>query len=79
MMSRLDRADRFLGCLLWKPLTFVLVLATAGCLWAAVVIMRETSGSERWGGFLLAIVGALVFGAFAISASRKRRISEIDP
>lgn len=78
-MSRLDRADRLLGCLLWKPLTFVLVLATAGCLWAAVVIMRETSGPERWGGFLLAIVGALVFGAFAILASRKRRISEIDP
>lgn len=60
-------------------MTFVLVLATAGCLWAAVGIVRDTSGTERWAGFLLAIIGALVFGAGAIIAARKRRISEIDP
>lgn len=78
-MGRLDRADRFLGCLLWKPLTFVLVLATVGCLWAGINILRDTTGAERWAGLALTLVGALMFGAFAVVTARKRRISELDP
>jgi drug/metabolite transporter (DMT)-like permease len=78
-MSRFDRADRALGCILWKPLTFLLVVATAGCVWAALAILRETSSPDRWLGFLLAMVGALVFGAGAFGAARKKRITEIDP
>ena len=77
--GRLDRVDRRLGCFLWKPLTFVLVLATAGCVWAGLAILREASGTERWLGFLLCFVGALVFGAGAFGAARKKRLSEIDP
>lgn len=78
-MSRLDRTDRFLGCLVWKPLTFLLVLATAGCVWAGLTILREAAGNERWAGALLAFVGALVFGAGAFLAARKRRLSDGEP
>ncbi len=78
-MSRLDRADRCLGCLVWKPLTFLLVLATAGCVWAAMMILREVTGMERWAGFLLALVGALVFGAGAFMVARNRRLSDWEP
>lgn len=78
-MSRFDRADRLLGCLIGKPLTFLLVLATAGCVWAGLAILREASGSERWVGFLLAMVAALVFGAGAFLVARKRRLSDFDP
>ena len=78
-MNRLDRADRFLGCLVWKPLTFFLVLATAGCVWAGLSILREASGTERWAGFLLALVGALVFGAGAFLVARNRRLSDWEP
>lgn len=77
--GRFDRADRLLGCLLWKPLLFLLVLATAGSAWAGVTILRDTTGSDRWFGALLAGVAVLVFGAGAVGTARKRRISEIDP
>lgn len=78
-MSRFDRADRFFGCLIGKPLTFFLVLATAGCVWMAFEILRGATGSGRWVGFLLALVGALVFGAGAFTAARKRRLSDFEP
>ncbi|MGD8495582.1 MAG: hypothetical protein PVF05_05280 [Gemmatimonadales bacterium] len=79
MGRRLDRLDRVLGTLLWKPLTFLLSLCTAGCIWVAVAILRETDGTERVIGVIVAVVAALVFGAGAFQAARKRRISEIDP
>lgn len=79
MAGRLDRADHFLGCLLWKPLIFLLVLATAGCVWLAVEVLRGAEGPDRLVGFALALLGALVFGAGAFRAARKRRISEIEP
>jgi hypothetical protein len=79
MGRRLDRLDRSLGSLLWKPLTFLLSLCTAGCIWAAVAILRETDGFERVVGVLVAVVAALVFGAGAFLVAKKRRISEIDP
>lgn len=78
-MSRLERIDRLLGSLLWKPLTFVLILATVGCVWAGVSILREMEGTERWLGSLLSLAGALVFGAAAVGAARKRKFTEIDP
>lgn len=79
MGHRLDRLDRVLGTLLWKPLTFLLSLGTAGCIWAAVAILRETEGSERVIGVTVAVVAALVFGAGAFQVAKKRRISEIEP
>lgn len=78
-MSRLDGADRLLGCLVWKPLVFVLVLATAGSVWMGVTILREVAGAERWAGFLLALLAAVVFGAGAFAAARKRRLSDYEP
>lgn len=76
--NRFDRLDRGLGCLLWKPLTFIFVLAAAGGAWMAVNALRELEGSERLIGFALGLVTALVFGAGAFRVARKRGISEID-
>ena len=76
--GRLNRLDRGLGCLLWKPLTFVLVLATAGSAWMAVGALRELEGTERAIGFALGLIAALVFGAGALRVARKRGISEVD-
>ena len=77
-MSRLDRADRLLGCLFWKPLIFVLVLATAGSVWMGVTILRNVTGTERWAGFVVALLAAVVFGAGAFLAARKRRLSDYE-
>lgn len=79
MGRRLDRLDRVLGTLLWKPLTFLLSLFTAGSIWVAVTILQETEGTERVVGVILAIAAALVFGAGAFAAARKRRLSDIEP
>jgi len=76
--DRLGRLDRSLGCLVWKPLTFVLVLATAASVWMAVGALRELEGTERALGFAIGLVAALVFGAGALQVARKRGISEID-
>lgn len=78
-MSRLRRLDNTLGCLLWKPLLFVLVLATAGSVWMGVSAARELTGGERVLGVMVAVVVALVFGAAAFRVARKRGISEIEP
>ena len=79
MTPRFDRLDRALGTLIWKPLTFLLSLFTAGSIWVAVTILQETDGTERVIGTILAIVAALVFGAAAFAAARKRRLTDIDP
>lgn len=78
-MSRLTRLDHALGCLLWKPLLFLLVLGTAGSVWMGVSAARELTGGERVLGVLIAIVAAPVFGAGAFRVARKRAISEIEP
>lgn len=78
-MSRLQRLDRALGCLLWKPLLFLLVLATAGSVWMGISAARELTGGERVLGVAIALVAALVFGAGAFRVARKRGISEIEP
>lgn len=78
-MSRLRRLDRALGCLLWKPLLFVLVLASAGSAWVGVSAARELTGGERVLGVAIAAIVALVFGAGAFRVARKRGISEIEP
>ena len=79
MTPRFDRLDRALGTLIWKPLTFLLSLLTAGSIWVAVTILQETKGSERVLGAILAILAALVFGAGAFAAARKRRLTDLDP
>lgn len=79
MTPRFDRLDRALGTLIWKPLTFLLSLFTAGSIWVAVTILQETEGTERVLGTILAIVAALVFGAGAFAAARKRKLTDIDP
>lgn len=79
MTPRFDRLDRALGTLIWKPLTFLLSLFTAASIWAAVTILQETQGTERVLGTILAIGAALVFGAGAFAAARKRRLTDIDP
>ena len=79
MTPRFDRLDRALGTLIWKPLTFLLSLLTAGSIWVAVTILQETEGSERVLGAILAILAALVFGAGAFAAARKRRLTDLDP
>jgi len=79
MTPLFDRLDRGLGTLLWKPLTFLLSLFTAGSIWVAVAILQETEGTERVFGVILAVVAALVFGAGAFAVARKRRFSDIDP
>jgi membrane associated rhomboid family serine protease len=78
MGRRLDRADRMLGRLVWKPLTFLMVLFTALSVWMAIAILRETDGTGRVVGFLVAVAAALVFGAGAWITARKRRLSEMD-
>lgn len=78
-MSRLRRLDHALGCLLWKPLLFVLVLATAGSVWMGISAARELTGGERILGVAIALLAALVFGAGAFRVARKRGISEIEP
>lgn len=79
MTPRFDRLDRALGSLLWKPLTFLLSLFTAASIWVAVTILQETEGTERVFGAVLAVLAALVFGAGAFAAARKRRLTDIDP
>lgn len=79
MTPRFDRLDRALGRLIWKPLTFLLSLFTAGSIWVAVTILQETDGTGRVFGAILAVVAALVFGAGAFATARKRRFSDIDP
>lgn len=79
MTPRFDRLDRALGTLLWKPLTFLLSLFTAASIWVAVTILQETDGTERVFGAVLAVVAALVFGAGAFAAARKRKLTDIDP
>jgi len=76
--NHLGRLDRGLGCLLWKPLTFVLVLATAGSAWMAVGALRDLEGTERAIGFAIGLIAALLFGAGALRVAGKRGISEID-
>lgn len=76
---KLDRADRLLGCLVWKPLAALLGVVAFGAAWAALAILRDATGAARWLGTLLAVLAATVFGAAAVLAARKRRISEIDP
>lgn len=78
-MSRLRRLDHALGCLIWKPVLFLLVLATAGSVWVAISAARELTGGERFLGVALAILAALVFGAGAFRVAHKRGISEIEP
>lgn len=78
-VSRLQRLDRALGCLLWKPLLFLLVLATAGSVWIAVNAFRDLDGTERILGVVVGLVVALMFGAGAFRVARKRGISEIEP
>lgn len=78
MGRRLDRTDRLLGCLIWKPLTFLMVVFTALSVWLAVTILRETDGTGRIVGFLVAVAAALVFGAAAWITARRRRLSEMD-
>lgn len=78
MGRRLDRTDRLLGCLVWKPLTFLMVLFTALSVWMAMTILRETDGTGRIVGFLVAVAAALMFGAGAWFSARKRRLSEMD-
>ncbi len=73
-MSRLQRLDRALGCLLWKPLLFLLVLATAG-----MDGRERLPGTERILGVAVGLVVALMFGAGAFRVARKRGISEIEP
>lgn len=79
MTPRFDRLDRALGTLIWKPLTFLLSLFTAASIWVAVTILQETEGTGRVLGTILAIAAALVFGAGAFAAARKRRLTDIDP
>lgn len=78
-MSRLRRLDHALGCLLWKPLLFLLVLATAGSVWMAANAFRDLEGTERLLGVAVGVVVALAFGAGAFRVARKRGISEIEP
>ena len=77
-MSRLRRLDHALGCLLWKPLLFLLVLATAGSAWMGISAARELTGGDRVLGVAIAVVAALLFGAAAFRAARKRGLSEMD-
>ena len=78
-MSRLQRLDHALGCLLWKPLLFVLVLATAVSVWVGISAARDLTGGERVLAVVVALVAALVFGAGAFRVARKRGNSEIEP
>lgn len=78
-MSRIQRLDHALGCLLWKPLLFLLVLATAGSVWMAANVFRDLDGTERILGVAVGLVVALIFGAGAFRVARKRGISEIEP
>lgn len=78
-MSRLRRLDNTLGCLLWKPLLFLLVLATAGSVWMAANAFRDLGGMERLLGVFVGLLAALLFGAGAFRVARKRGVSEIEP
>lgn len=78
-MSRLRRLDHALGCLLWKPLLFLLVLATAGSVWMAANAFRDLKGTERVIAVVIGLVAAVLFGAGAFRVARKRGISEIEP
>jgi len=74
----LDRADRLAGCLIWKPLAAILTVSAAAAGWTAVQILRETRGTDRIAGFLLALAVALVMGVGAWRTARRRRFSEGD-
>lgn len=74
----LDRADRLMGCLIWKPLAAFLTVASAVAGWMAFRILRETRGTERVAGFVLALAVAVVMGVGAWRTARLRRFSEGD-
>ena len=74
----LDRADRLIGCLIWKPLAAFLTVASAAAGWMAFRILRETRGTERLAGVVLALAVAVVMGVGAWRTARRRRFSEGD-
>ena len=74
----LDRADRLFGCLIWKPLAAFLAVASAAAGWMAFRILRETRGTERLVGVVLALAVAVVMGVGAWRTARRRRFSEGD-
>jgi hypothetical protein len=76
--SALDRADRLLGCLVWKPLAALLAVFAVASAWLGVRILRETAGIERLAGFGLAIVVAGILGFGAWRSLRRKRFSEGD-
>lgn len=74
----LDRADRTLGCLIWKPLALFLVVFCLTSAGLAVRIVREAEGGERLAGVALALAVALVTGVGAWNVARRTRFSEGD-
>ncbi len=73
-----DRADRSLGCLIWKPLGLLLVVFAVASAGLALRIAREAEGVERLAGVALAVVVAVVLGVGAWKVVRRKRFSEGD-
>lgn len=73
-----DRADRMLGCLIWKPLAALMTVFAVASAWLGLRILRDTEGIERVAGFVLALVVAGVLGLAARRVLGRTRLSEGD-
>lgn len=74
----LDRADRWLGCLIWKPLGLLLGGFSVASVWLTLRIARDAEGVERIAGVLLAAAVAAVMGVGAWKVLQRKRFSEGD-